>query len=319
MEALLHPGAMLRGLRPALAAAYQDALHRAQEEKGSGAGERVPAGGEDAYKRCLTQAEIQENISRVNAHAALEEVDDAVRRGDAPMLHRALQDPALSLPPLQRDNLQLCLELLSAQRQQKALELGYVELLDEEEVAMGIRAANETGEEERASERERGGLALGTAAINQAIREGRAAQTLRVLRNPAVALRGVLDACAAEYQEQLEALAATKSPTGSSKPRWVRHRLRDGSEFYLSLQSFEGSWERPRDGELCATHLSRDEIQIPKRSTWSRAQIPAQESALQPAPAHSPFAEGGSHAAPLLFARAKEFVVALRLSVWAPR
>lgn len=54
-------------------------------------------------------------------HAALEEVDDAVQRGDALLLHRALQDPALSLPHLQRDNLQLCLEQLRAQRQQKAL------------------------------------------------------------------------------------------------------------------------------------------------------------------------------------------------------
>ena len=133
-------------------------------------------------------------------------------------------------------------------------------------------------------------MALGTAAINQAIREGRAAQMLRVLRNPDVGLRGVQDACAAGYQEQLQALAATKRPTGtawgwdpllptplsredaqpwvphlvagSTKPLWVRHRLQDGSEFYLSLQSFEGSWERPGDAELCATHLSREEIQV---------------------------------------------------------
>ncbi|XP_042693080.1 ras GTPase-activating-like protein IQGAP3, partial [Centrocercus urophasianus] len=488
MEALLHPGAMLRGLRTALAATYQDVLCGAQREKG-GRREWVPEEGEDIYTCCLTQAEIQGSISRANVHAALEEVDDAVQRGDALLLHRALQDPALSLPRLQRDDLQLCLEQLRVQRQQKALELGYVELLDEEEVAVGIQVANERGEEERATLRavsainaairrgipaatlqallepsaqlpaalphaaalyqqqlallqrqhprgellheelfvavemlsavalvnraldagnpeelwaallspalglsgveeenarryfdsllqlkdrrrkagaeflswtdiqdgvnatnssvrdendrllavrrinaalrladprrtlaalllpaaalpdvlppnaqryhrvlgraraakaqatgdggaelwweeiERGvraaneetaaarRMALGTAAINQAIREGRAAQTLRVLRNPDVGLRGVRDACAAGYQEQLQALAATKRPTGSTKPRWVRHRLRDGSEFYLSLQSFEGSWERPGDGELCATHLSREEIQ----------------------------------------------------------
>lgn len=36
MEALLHPGAMLRGLRTALAAAYQDVLRGAQREKGGG-------------------------------------------------------------------------------------------------------------------------------------------------------------------------------------------------------------------------------------------------------------------------------------------
>lgn len=34
MEALLHPGAMLRGLRTALAAAYQDVLRGVQREKG---------------------------------------------------------------------------------------------------------------------------------------------------------------------------------------------------------------------------------------------------------------------------------------------
>uniref|UniRef100_A0A8V1AJN1 IQ motif containing GTPase activating protein 3 n=1 Tax=Gallus gallus TaxID=9031 RepID=A0A8V1AJN1_CHICK len=460
MEALLHPGAMLRGLRTALAAAYQDVLRGAQREKGGGR-EWVRTREGDIYTHCLTQAEIQENISRVNVHAALEEVDDAVQRGDALLLHRALQDPALSLPHLQRDNLQLCLEQLRAQRQQK--ELGYVELLDEEEhgscspdpipapsavlravsainaaIRRGIPAAtlqallepsaqlpaafphaaalyqhqlallqrqhprvgllqeelfvavemlsavalvnravdagnpeelwggllspalglsgveeenaqryfdallqlkeqlrkegaeflswtdiqdsvnatnasvqDETdrllavqrinaalrhadpqrtlaalllpaaalpdvalpnaGRYHRVLSRARaakaqvwgGGpwVALGTAAINQAIREGRAAQTLRVLRNPDVALRGVVDACAALYQEELQALAATKKPRGSTKPRWVRHRLRDGSEFYLSLQSFEGSWERPCDGELCATHLSREEIQ----------------------------------------------------------
>lgn len=164
-------------------------------------------------------------------------------------------------------------------------------------------------------------VALGTAAINQAIKEGKAAQTLRVLRNPDVALRGVVDACAAAYQEQLAALAATKRQAGrargkqnphggdgvlgcfpapggtaswgaslrrggrrpgcfpapgaqrgppaalhrcagNTKPRWVQHRLQDGAEYFLSLQTFEGSWERPRDGELCTTHLSREEIQV---------------------------------------------------------
>uniref|UniRef100_A0A8V1A7V1 IQ motif containing GTPase activating protein 3 n=1 Tax=Gallus gallus TaxID=9031 RepID=A0A8V1A7V1_CHICK len=486
MEALLHPGAMLRGLRTALAAAYQDVLRGAQREKGGGREWVRTREGGDIYTHCLTQAEIQENISRVNVHAALEEVDDAVQRGDALLLHRALQDPALSLPHLQRDNLQLCLEQLRAQRQQKALELGYVELLDEEEVAVGIQVANERGEEERAmlravsainaairrgipaatlqallepsaqlpaafphaaalyqhqlallqrqhprgellqeelfvavemlsavalvnravdagnpeelwggllspalglsgveeenaqryfdallqlkeqlrkegaeflswtdiqdsvnatnasvqdetdrllavqrinaalrhadpqrtlaalllpaaalpdvalpnagryhrvlsraraakaqvgddgaelwwEEIERGvraaneetaavrRMALGTAAINQAIREGRAAQTLRVLRNPDVALRGVVDACAALYQEELQALAATKKPRGTA--RGWDPPLQGGRSFYLSLQSFEGSWERPCDGELCATHLSREEIQ----------------------------------------------------------
>lgn len=59
-------------------------------------------------------------------------------------------------------------------------------------------------------------VALGIAAINQAIKEGKASQTLRVLCNPDVALRGVVDACADTYQEQLAALMATKRPAGKT-------------------------------------------------------------------------------------------------------
>ncbi|KAF1475936.1 Ras GTPase-activating-like protein IQGAP3, partial [Megadyptes antipodes antipodes] len=48
---------------------------------------------------------------------------------------------------------------------------------------------------------------------------------------------------------------------GSAKPCWIQHRLADGAEYYLSLQTFEGSWQRPRGGGLNTTHLSREEIQ----------------------------------------------------------
>ncbi|KAM6106627.1 ras GTPase-activating-like protein IQGAP3, partial [Pterocles gutturalis] len=492
MAALCNPSAMLLDLRQALAGAYQEMLQRAKLEKSSNARNRslqVIPEGEDIYDRCLTQAEIQGNINKVNAHGALEDVDDALESQDAPALYRALQDPVLALRCLRRDNLQRYLEQLSADREQKALELGYVDLLEQEEVQAGILAANKKGEEEQAMlravgrinaairrgmpgetlealtdpaaqlpdvcplaaplyqhqllllqrqhprgelaqeelfvavemlsavalvnraldagdaaglwsslvspalglsgvedanaqryfedllqlkgrSREGGAeflswndiqdsvthtnssvqdendrvlavrlinealaqadpektlaalllpaaalpdialpaarryhdvlararrlkaqateddgavlwweeiregvcranrdtaaarrMALGTAAINQAIREGKAAQTLRVLRNPDVGLCGVASACAAAYQEQLAALVATKRQEGSAKPCWIRHRLPDGAEYYLSLQTFEGSWQRPRDGGLNTTHLSREEIQ----------------------------------------------------------
>ncbi|XP_075381012.1 ras GTPase-activating-like protein IQGAP3 isoform X1 [Mycteria americana] len=492
MVALRNPSAMLLDLREVLAGAYQEMLHRAKLEKGSNARNRylqVIPEGEDIYDRCLTQAEIQGNVNKVNVHAALEEVDDALERQDAPALYRALQDPVLALRRLQRDNLDRYLEQLSVDREQKALELGYGDPLEQEEVEAGILAANKKGEEERATlqavsrinaairrgmpaetleamtdpaaqlpdvyplaaplyqrqlallqrQHPRGELvqeelfvavemlsavalvnraldagdpdglwsslvssalglsgvedanaqryfqdllqlkgqfreagaeflswndiqdsvndtnssvqdendrvlavrlinealargdpektlaalllpaaalpdvalptarryhdvlararrlkaqateddgavlwweeiqegvcranqdtvaarrmALGTAAINQAIKEGKAAQTLRVLRNPDVALRGVVSACAAAYQERLAALMATKRQAGSAKPCWIRHRLMDGAEYYLSLQTFEGSWQRPRDGGLNTTHLSREEIQ----------------------------------------------------------
>ncbi|XP_054038952.1 ras GTPase-activating-like protein IQGAP3 isoform X1 [Rissa tridactyla] len=492
MVALHNPNAMLLDLREALAGAYQEVLHRAKLEKGSNARNRclqVIPEGEDIYDQCLTQAEIQGNINKANVHGALEEVDDALESQDAPALYHALQDPVLALRCLQRDNLHHYLEQLSMDREQKALELGYVDLLEQEEVEAGILAANKKGEEERAmlgavsrinaairrgmpaetlealmdpaaqlpavyplaaplyqlqlallqrqhprgelvqeelfvavemlsavalvnraldagdadglwsslvspalglagvedgnaqryfedllqlkgQSREVGAeflswndiqdsvtntnssvqgendrvlavrlinealvqadpektlaalllpaaalsdvalptarryhdvlararrlkarateddgavlwweeiqegvcranqdtvaarrMALGTAAINQAIKEGKATQTLRVLRNPDVALCGVVSACAAAYQEQLAAVMATKRQAGNAKPCWIQHKLPDGAEFYLSLQTFEGSWQRPRDGGLNTTHLSREEIQ----------------------------------------------------------
>lgn len=59
-------------------------------------------------------------------------------------------------------------------------------------------------------------MALGVAAINQAIKEGKAAQTERVLRNPTVALRGVVPNCADSYQRVLEGAMAKKQQPGKA-------------------------------------------------------------------------------------------------------
>lgn len=58
-------------------------------------------------------------------------------------------------------------------------------------------------------------VALGVAAINQAIKEGKADQTERVLRNPNVALRGVVPDCADGYQRVLEGAMAKKRRPGN--------------------------------------------------------------------------------------------------------
>uniref|UniRef100_A0A8C0ZDC1 IQ motif containing GTPase activating protein 3 n=1 Tax=Cyanistes caeruleus TaxID=156563 RepID=A0A8C0ZDC1_CYACU len=474
METLHNPHAMLVGLREELAGAYQEVLHQAKLEKGSNARNRVIPEREDVYDWCLTQAEIQGNIIKVNVRGALEEVDNALERQDMLALHRALWDPILALSCLQRDNLELYLEQLSMDREEKALvgagrslrgrvlvlgaahgpqeegvlqavsqinaavrrgmpavtlealmdpaaqlpdvhapaallyqqqlallqcqhprgELAQEELFvavemlstvalvnqaldarnptrlwsslvspalglsgvedanaqryfddllqlkgqsrkagteflswndiqdsinstnssvqDENDRAHAVRLVNEAllqADPEktlaallllapalpdialptapryhnvlsRARRQkvqpgavsalpmwallEAGGqegadvtssvpvVALGTAAINQAIKEGKASQTLRVLCNPDVALCGVVNACADAYQEQLAALM----------PSWIRHRLLDGAEYYLNLQTLEGSWQCPRNGSFNTTHLSREEIQL---------------------------------------------------------
>ncbi|NXR35767.1 IQGA3 protein, partial [Zosterops hypoxanthus] len=487
METLHNPHAMLVGLREELADAYQEVLRQAKLEKGSNARNRVIPEGEDVYDWCLTQAEIQGNINKVNVRRALEEVDNALERQDMLALHHALQDPTLALRCLQRDNLELYLEQLSTDREEKALvgagrslwcralilggspcpavpapvcpsvlqalgrinaairrgmpaetlealmdpdaqlpdvhapaaplyqhqlallqcqhpqgELAQEELFVAVEMLSAVALVNQaldarnpnrlwsslispalglSGAEDANAERyfddllqmkeqsrkagteflswndiqdsinstnssvqdendrahavwlvneallqadpektlaallllaptlpditlptalryhdvlsrarrqkvqatEDDGavlwweeiqegvcqanqdtvaarsMALGTAAINQAVKEGKASQTLRVLCNPDVALRGVVNTCADSYQEQLSSHPSRHA--GSMKQSWIRHRLLDGAEYYLNLQTLEGSWQCPCNGSFNSTHLSREEIQ----------------------------------------------------------
>lgn len=135
-------------------------------------------------------------------------------------------------------------------------------------------------------------VALGVAAINQAIKEGKAAQTERVLRNPSVALRGVVPDCANGYQQVLEDAMAKKRRPVSGPPLtlsfsacpshllpplsllcipgfclgdtalWVQHDMKDGTAYYFHLQTFQGTWERPPGCRLNTSHLTREEIQV---------------------------------------------------------
>lgn len=87
------------------------------------------------------------------------------------------------------------------------------------------------------------------AAINQAIKEGKAAQTERVLRNPNVALRGIVPDCAKSYQQALEGAAAKKHRPGNSSGvtslhaacLWPPPSLLGSLEFLLRGHSLLGS------------------------------------------------------------------------------
>ncbi|XP_061461823.1 ras GTPase-activating-like protein IQGAP3 isoform X2 [Rhineura floridana] len=492
LSALHNPNAMLASLREGLGAIYQEVLYRAKAQKAKNAKtqllQEIP-NGEDIYDQCLTQAEIQGNINNANVKDALELVDGALEEQDPQGLHCALQDPALALRNLRRENADWYLDQLSADREQKALAVGYVDLLEKEEIQAGLYTANERADEERAvmqavsrintfirkgvaeetvralanpaaqlpdvflfaaelyqrelsalqrqhpqgelvqeelfvamemlsavalvnqalddgdassfwrslispalglSETEESNarryfddlsrqkhqsrearldflswndiqasvnsvnafvqeenekilairlinealdqtspektlralllpsaglcdvtlpvamhyhdvltcmrkrkaqvtgdtgvvlwweeiqegvskanhdteaakrMALGIAAINQAIKEGNALQTARVLRNPDVSLCGVVMECAATYQTQLSALMAARKKPGNSKIPWILHKLKDGTGYYFSLQTFEGSWDQPSPCALNTMHLSREEIQ----------------------------------------------------------
>uniref|UniRef100_A0A2K6GXB6 IQ motif containing GTPase activating protein 3 n=1 Tax=Propithecus coquereli TaxID=379532 RepID=A0A2K6GXB6_PROCO len=486
LAALQNPSALLENLREPLAAIYQELLAQAKMEKAANARNHDDRESQDIYDHYLTQAEIQGNINHVNVHGALEIVDDALERQSPEALLKALQDPALALQGVRRDFADWYLEQLSSDREQKAQELGLVELLEKEEVQAGVAAANMKGDQEQAMlqavrrinkaiqrgvaadtvkellcpeaqlppvypfasavyqqelavlQRQQQGelgqeelfvavemlsavvlinraleardasgfwsslvnpatglaevegenaqryfdalvklrqvrgvdeaflswndlqatvsqvnaqvqeetdqvlavslinealdqdspektlsalllpaaglddvslpvapryhlllvaakrqkakvtgdpgavlwleeirqgvvranqdtntaqrMALGVAAINQAIKEGKAAQTERVLRNPAVALRGVVPDCAEGYQQGLESAVAKKRRPADTA-FWVQHDMKDGTAYYFHLQTFQGTWERPPSCRLNTSHLTREEIQ----------------------------------------------------------
>uniref|UniRef100_A0A8P0TQ93 IQ motif containing GTPase activating protein 3 n=1 Tax=Canis lupus familiaris TaxID=9615 RepID=A0A8P0TQ93_CANLF len=167
---------------------------------------------------------------------------------------------ALLLPSAGLDNVSLAVApryhlLLVAAKRQKAQATGDPgAVLWLEEIRQEVLRANQDTD---AAQR----MALGVAAINQAIKEGKAAQTEQVLRNPTVALRGVVPNCADSYQRALEGAMARKRYPGNGSTFWVQHNMKDGSTYYFHLQTFQGTWERPSGCRLNMSHLTREEIQ----------------------------------------------------------
>ncbi|XP_077114456.1 ras GTPase-activating-like protein IQGAP3 [Ranitomeya variabilis] len=210
MIALRNPNAMLVNIQEKLAAVYQELLHQAKSAKMANAHNKVqqnPSDTQDIYDLCLTQAEIQGNVNKVNVHAALEYVDEALERNDVGSLYAALQDSALLLRRLQRENAVCYLEQLSNDREQKALELGYMDLLEKEELQTGVDAANQNAVKEHALEQ-------AVSRINSAIRKGVSALTVHELTSPDAQLPDVYPFAADLYQQELSVLQG-QSPRGS--------------------------------------------------------------------------------------------------------
>ncbi|XP_069583941.1 ras GTPase-activating-like protein IQGAP3 isoform X2 [Ranitomeya imitator] len=210
MVALRNPNAMLMNIQEKLAAVYQELLHQAKSAKMANAHNKVqqnPSDTRDIYDLCLTQAEIQGNVNKVNVHAALEYVDEALERNDVGSLYAALQDSALLLRRLQRENADCYLEQLTNDREQKALELGYMDLLEKEELQAGVDAANQNAVKEHALEQ-------AVSRINSAIRKGVSALTVHELTSPDAQLPDVYPFAADLYQQELSVLQG-QSPRGS--------------------------------------------------------------------------------------------------------
>lgn len=59
-------------------------------------------------------------------------------------------------------------------------------------------------------------VCLAVAAVNQAVKENKVSQTLRVLTLPETLLQGIISACAADYQRELYSLLTARIHTGAS-------------------------------------------------------------------------------------------------------
>uniref|UniRef100_A0A8C5UCF7 IQ motif containing GTPase activating protein 1 n=1 Tax=Malurus cyaneus samueli TaxID=2593467 RepID=A0A8C5UCF7_9PASS len=204
LAAMKNPNAMLINLDDQLESTYQATLYRAKQDKMENAKNRV-AQERDVYEELLTQAEIQGNINKVNAHAAISKIDLALERGDALALYEALATPALALRGLLRENCDWYFKQFLSDRQRKQ-QAGLTGPLQKEELQSGVDAAN------RAAQQYQQRLAA-VAKINSAIRMGNAEKTVAEMMNPEAQLTEVYAFAADLYQKELATLQQ-QSPEG---------------------------------------------------------------------------------------------------------
>ncbi|KAA0702572.1 Ras GTPase-activating-like protein IQGAP3 [Triplophysa tibetana] len=199
-QALRNPNAMLNGLQDELVPVYQEMLRQARAQKAAQA--RTIGNGsveKDIYEEYLTQREIQDSVNRVNMQAAVEHVDEALDSGDPLVLLSTLQNSSLALRGLIRDHAGWYLEQLSADREQKALDLGCVDALERDELQEGISVANEDAQRDRT-------MIQAVCKINEAVRRGEARQTVQALMNADAQLPDVYPFAAELYQRELQPL-----------------------------------------------------------------------------------------------------------------
>uniref|UniRef100_A0A8C7G3B2 IQ motif containing GTPase activating protein 3 n=1 Tax=Oncorhynchus kisutch TaxID=8019 RepID=A0A8C7G3B2_ONCKI len=215
-----------------------------------------------AGRALLTWNDLQRGLNSVNAAAQEEHdqiltiglINQALCRGDPQKTLAALLLPSSGLEEVTTLNARRYHDVLTRARRQKAevnrdpgAELWLADIQE------GVRRANQ--DTQKALK-----MSLGLAAVNQAVKEGKASQTLRVLRLPEVALRSVVAECAGVYQAELTALLGAKSVGGDNRSPWLKTKTED-SPYYFHLHKLEGTWERPQGFVQCTVFLAHEEIQ----------------------------------------------------------
>ncbi|XP_078100595.1 ras GTPase-activating-like protein IQGAP3 isoform X2 [Sander vitreus] len=211
----------------------------------------------------LTWNQLQEGINSVNNSAQDEHqqvvcvrvVNEAVLRGDRDQLLSALLLPSCGEEEVLPENIWRYLTLLQRAREHRAkvsrdpgAELWLADIQE------AVRRANQQSQTALK-------MCLSLAAVNQAVKENRESQTLRVLSLPQLQLQEVLPVCAAEYQRELLSLITQRTLAGDNRSPWVRVQLDDGSFFFLDLKRLQGGWEKPNGFVHNSVFLDKQQIQ----------------------------------------------------------
>ncbi|KAM8869410.1 ras GTPase-activating-like protein IQGAP3 isoform 1-T1 [Spinachia spinachia] len=165
----------------------------------------------------LTWNQLQEGINSVNKCVQDEHqqllsvgrVNMALVRGDAQKLLSALLLPSCGVEDVSPSNSCRYLTLLTRARQHKAqvsrdpgAELWLADIQE------AVRRANQQS-------RRTLKMCLSLAAVNQAVKEDKVSQTLRVLSLPEVGLQAVVPSCAADYQRELYGVMRARAIAGT--------------------------------------------------------------------------------------------------------
>ncbi|XP_038621907.1 ras GTPase-activating-like protein IQGAP2 isoform X2 [Tachyglossus aculeatus] len=196
---LRNPNAMLTSVDDSLAKGYQEELWGAKKGKEENArlkNSSISEEERDVYEELLTQAEIQDNINKVNTYVALVQVNEAVDRQDEGAMMAGLTHAALSLSGVLQLNSSWYLVQLCDSKEQKTQKVGLSVLLYRNEIQEEINIANE--ESEAFKHR-----LIAVDRINEVIREGDASKTLAALMKPEAQMPAVHAFATDMYQTEL--------------------------------------------------------------------------------------------------------------------
>ncbi|KAG7474578.1 ras GTPase-activating IQGAP3 [Solea senegalensis] len=213
----------------------------------------------------LTWNQLQEGINAVNSSVQEEDqelqvvrlINEAVFSGDCEQLMSALLLPPCGLKELVPANISRYLMLLNRAQlsRESGADLWLADIQEE------VRRANQ--QSQRALK-----LCLAVAAVNQAVKENRANQTLRVLSLPELQLQTLMSNCAEHYQRELSSEVTQRRRRGDNRSPWVGVRLEDNSWFYFHLNKLEGKWDKPEDFIHNSVFMDREDIQEVVSGVW---------------------------------------------------